>query len=364
MPTTCPSENIIPNLCLHNESLSLVEGTSNINSSATGLPINTNKSTSAAVGLGSKAMGINEKSTDTLVPDCDIIERSSKLNNTGGQHCDQSKTSSNISIDLSAYKLSMPPSKDSLPLAEVDEAKEQSPNKDTNTNALSNHNTSQKLLACHHMNSSYLTTTQQQLQPPCINNTANGNCCSSDDFSTEEEDGQVGNVGLDTAASSRHNTSSQTSSQNVLLAELENCSPYDSDGLLSHHNEVQRRLVSIFSAHKKQVNHLKRDLYLTRMALCRSKLAHHNHHNQGNQSDPTNLTNGIVDGDSVGANSGRRGVGCGHGVAIAGNGGMGNHSGGCNSSIQSDASSWEAVDEKEARPTLWVPDHAASSCMR
>lgn len=42
----------------------------------------------------------------------------------------------------------------------------------------------------------------------------------------------------------------------------------------------------------------------------------------------------------------------------------GSHSGGCASSVQSDASSWEAVDEKETKPTLWVPDHAVSSCMR
>ena len=32
-------------------------------------------------------------------------------------------------------------------------------------------------------------------------------------------------------------------------------------------------------------------------------------------------------------------------------------------STASDASSsWEAVDEKESKPTLWVPDHAAQTC--
>ena len=31
----------------------------------------------------------------------------------------------------------------------------------------------------------------------------------------------------------------------------------------------------------------------------------------------------------------------------------------------SDASStWEAVDEKEANPTLWIPDHAVAACMK
>lgn len=138
---------------------------------------------------------------------------------------------------------------------------------------------------------------------------------------------------------------------------------YDSDGLLSHHNGVQRRLVSIFAAHKKQVNHLKRDLYLTRMALCRLKLAHHNHH-RPNQPNPSILSNGNVDGHSVMANGGHR-AGNVNGLLMAGNGGIrGSQSGGCNSSVQSDASSWEAVDEKEAKPTLWVPDHAVSSCKR
>lgn len=138
------------------------------------------------------------------------------------------------------------------------------------------------------------------------------------------------------------------------MVEFENYSLYDSDGLLGHHNEVQRRLVSIFATHKKQVNHLKRDLYLTRMALCRSKLAHHNPHQ-------TNTPNLCTDGNNM-TDNGERRAGGGHGQRTGGKGGS--HSGGCNSSVQSDASSWEAVDEKEAKPTLWVPDHAVTSCMR
>ena len=64
-------------------------------------------------------------------------------------------------------------------------------------------------------------------------------------------------------------------------------------------------------------------------------------------------------GYSVGFNVGESvGSSVGNGV------GGGTHSGGCASSVQSDASSWEAVDEKETKPTLWVPDHAVSSCMR
>ena len=310
-------------------------------------------------------IGINERSTDTLVPDCDIEERSSKINNVG-KNCDQSNTSSNISTDLSANikLLSTPLSKDNVPTEESEEDnghQKQNPSSTENGNNLIA-NTSNKH-SCHHQNSLILPTTQasgQQQQTSCtipMNVT-----CSSDDFSTEEEDG-LGN-GLDTACSSRHNTSSQNSTSQNVFAELETYSLYDSDGLLSHHNGVQRRLVSIFAAHKKQVNHLKRDLYLTRMALCRLKLAHHNHHNRPNQPNPSILTNGQnVDGHPVMANGGHHRTGNVNGLLMAGNGG-GSQSGGCNSSVQSDASSWEAVDEKEAKPTLWVPDHAVSSCMR
>ena len=337
-----------------------MHGFSNIDSSASGSSITMNKTTSSAscTDVSSKKIGINETSTDTLVPDCDIEERSSKVNSVG-QNCDQSKTSSNVLTDLSAdNKVSTSPSKDNLPV-ESEEGNghlKQSPCTD-NGNSLPN-NMSKKH-PCH-QTSPYLVAPAagQQPHPPCI--TMNPTCCSSDDFSTEEEEG-LGN-GIDTACSSRHNTSSQNSTSQNVFAELETCSLYDSDGLLSHHNGVQQRLVSIFAAHKKQVNHLKRDLYLTRMALCRSKLAHHNHHHS-NQTNPSNLINGNADGNSMTASGGRQ-AGTGNGLTTSGNGVGGSHSGGCNSSVQSDASSWEAVDEKETKPTLWVPDHAVSSCMR
>ena len=74
------------------------------------------------------------------------------------------------------------------------------------------------------------------------------------------------------------------------------------------------------------------------------------------QADST-VTNGLGNGGKNGVN--------GHVLTANGNGvNGGNHSNGCASSVQSDASSWEAVDEKETKPTLWVPDHAVSSCMR
>ena len=288
--------------------------------------------------------GINERSTDTLVPECDIEERSSRLHSiaVGGQHCDQSdgiQESSTVS-----------PSKETIQ-TELD---------------ISPNNLNVKKHCQLHQNTSQIHSsgpgTQNAVASPC-SNPMNATCFSSDDFSTEDEDGIVN--GLDTAYSSRHYTSSQnsTNSQNMLLELESSCSLYDSDGLLSHNNGVQRRLVSIFSAHKKQVNHLKRDLYLTRMALCRSKLANHNHHRSAS-TNASNASNGAMDGHGNLANGGKHGVN-GHGLTANGNGvNGGNHSNGCASSVQSDASSWEAVDEKETKPTLWVPDHAVSSCMR
>merc|ERR1719295_659114 len=53
---------------------------------------------------------------------------------------------------------------------------------------------------------------------------------------------------------------------------------------------------------------------------------------------------------------GGAGVGAGHAA---------NGAGGPQSATASEASSsWEAVDEKESQPTLWVPDHAAQTCSR
>merc|ERR1711963_1050960 len=41
------------------------------------------------------------------------------------------------------------------------------------------------------------------------------------------------------------------------------------------------------------------------------------------------------------------------------------NSGSSSTGACSDASSnWEAVDEKEANPTLWIPDHAVAACMK
>ena len=305
-----------------------------------------------------KKISINERSTDTLVPDCDTEERSSRY--LEKIQCDPSTNSTNgVTESSSSVEIPSRASKDTSPKLLGEDKNghtEQSLTICQDSCGLSPNNPSKRHPCSCTQNSSHVSSSivsnghHHQQQPPT--------CCSSDDFSTEDEDG-LGNNGLDTAYSSRHYTSSQNSNSQNMLLELEECSLYDSDGLLSHNNGVQRRLVSIFAAHKKQVNHLKRDLYLTRMALCRSKLAHH----QQNGNQRTNQGN---NSNHCGTFYGGRAACNGNGIPMSNGNGVngGSHSGGCASSVQSDASSWEAVDEKETKPTLWVPDHAVSSCMR
>ncbi|XP_042215598.1 myotubularin-related protein 3-like isoform X3 [Homarus americanus] len=107
------------------------------------------------------------------------------------------------------------------------------------------------------------------------------------------------------------------------------------DGLHNVSDEVTKRLHQILLHHQSEVEALKRDLQATRQALCNQVLhnrCHHHHH------DPTEDQMSLP--ESVGSGSG---------------GSVGQESG------VSDTS-WEAVEEGEARPTLWVPDHAVDSC--
>ena len=104
--------------------------------------------------------------------------------------------------------------------------------------------------------------------------------------------------------------------------------PLDSDGLLSHHNHLQRRMVQIFSSHHAEVTALRRDLQMSRIALTQAGI-----------KPETILTCAAEEPDHF----------------------LDGQSG-----VESTASevSWEAVDESDTvRPTLWIPDHAASSCM-
>merc|ERR1719209_371856 len=101
--------------------------------------------------------------------------------------------------------------------------------------------------------------------------------------------------------------------------------PLDSDGLVAHNDQVQRRMVEIFSQHIAEVTQLKRDLNLSRLALQQAGL------------QPAELGSNVEEEAALEAISGVEST---------------------NSEV-----SWEAVEEGETRPTLWVPDHAASQCM-
>ena len=112
--------------------------------------------------------------------------------------------------------------------------------------------------------------------------------------------------------------------------------PIDTDGLTAHHNQVQERLVRIFASHQAEVQALRRDLQSTRVALL---------HRQKSSTSSRAATDELLSVEiekQAAVNSGSSSTGA------------------C-----SDASStWEAVDEKEANPTLWIPDHAVAACMK
>ena len=123
----------------------------------------------------------------------------------------------------------------------------------------------------------------------------------------------------------------QLRSRPVLVAELSMpaslfspLDPLDSDGLVAHQDQVQRRMVEIFASHQAEINALRRDLHVSRLALTQAGLK------------PEQILEETQD------------------VMLDGRSG-----------VDSTASevSWEALEDAETRPTLWVPDHAASSCM-
>ena len=108
------------------------------------------------------------------------------------------------------------------------------------------------------------------------------------------------------------------------------CDPLDSDGLVAHHDQRQRRLVQIHSCHLAEVTSLRRDLQAARLALTQA----------GIKPETVLSSEEIPDPFDPIASSG----------------------------VESTASevSWEAVEDGDTdtpRPTLWIPDHAASSCM-
>ena len=142
----------------------------------------------------------------------------------------------------------------------------------------------------------------------------------------------------------------------------------DTDGLTAHHNEVQERLMRIFATHQAEVLALRRDLQLQKLALLRQKNLISSHGivtsrggGAGNGSNGAFTTNGADQELIVDIDSAARAMAAGNGS----NGVVVNGSGSSSTGACSDASStWETVDEKEANPTLWVPDHAVAACMK
>ncbi|XP_076057097.1 phosphatidylinositol-3,5-bisphosphate 3-phosphatase MTMR3 isoform X2 [Oratosquilla oratoria] len=112
-------------------------------------------------------------------------------------------------------------------------------------------------------------------------------------------------------------------------------SSHTQDGLHNITDEITKRLHSIRIQYKAEVEALRRDLQATRQALCNQVL-----HNRCHQHHDNNTEDQVSLPESVGSGSG---------------GSVGQESG------VSDTS-WEAVEEGEARPTLWVPDHAVDHC--
>ena len=138
---------------------------------------------------------------------------------------------------------------------------------------------------------------------------------------------------------------SSVASRELLGTRLRCRDPIDSDGLVAHNNHVQERLVEIILKHRSEMQTLKRDLILARSALRRSGASGQGGHGGGAKG------HGIERPDSAGHMTGSSND-------------LDESSGIQTGSAGSDASSWEAVDERETKPTLWVPDHAMAECTR
>ena len=131
----------------------------------------------------------------------------------------------------------------------------------------------------------------------------------------------------------------------VLLPIIIRYEGFSSSESLNVFYQVQRRMVEIFSSHQAEVNALKRDLHMSRLALTQAGLKADQILSQ--EEHPEQFTDGRSGVESNTSEVITRSY------LIRSLKNM-------HSYLQV---SWEAVDDSEARPTLWVPDHAASSCM-
>jgi hypothetical protein len=108
---------------------------------------------------------------------------------------------------------------------------------------------------------------------------------------------------------------------------------------------VKIRLASLIRAFLFQVEALQRDLHLTRMALCKQKFS----------ACKCNACSGGGNGHAgIARHPGDEDY-----LTLR----NGDAASGSSTAASETSSTWEAVDERETKPTLWMPDHAAVNCM-
>ncbi|XP_049792985.1 myotubularin-related protein 3 isoform X1 [Schistocerca nitens] len=112
------------------------------------------------------------------------------------------------------------------------------------------------------------------------------------------------------------------------------CRLDDVDGLAHVRNEVQTRLQQIIADHKAKEESLQRELHTTRLALMQQVCHQCNQTNIERPDDVGSLPESVCSGEQPSAGE----------------------------SLPSDVS-WENLEERDAGPTLWVPDHAVNRCM-
>ncbi len=120
----------------------------------------------------------------------------------------------------------------------------------------------------------------------------------------------------------------------------------DSDGLVAHVDPAQERVREIVERYRGEVQRLKREVHVAKQQQAMAAAAAAN-------SSPNGNCNGLLTAAAL--YPGRNGGGADDEAA-------GFHVGA--GSTTSEASSFEQVETAEARPTLWLPDHATSSCMK
>ncbi|XP_059490567.1 myotubularin-related protein 3 isoform X2 [Neocloeon triangulifer] len=197
---------------------------------------------------------------------------------------------------------------------------------------------------CHVCASSRKFLLESSVLELCSNNNGglhNGHTRTSSHYSTPTSypptPGSGSTAGEDEAQRANHNHKCQLPVTPLPML----TSKVDIDGLSTLQSDIQTRLRHIFSDFQSQVEALQRELHTTRMALIQ-QVCHHCSPGMTNGDHRTDETGSLPDSvDSM--------------AEHAANGSL-------NSRPASDVS-WETVEEKDALPTLWMPDHAVRRCM-